>query len=444
MKHASTHPDSRSDRLRLAACAAAPLVAAFWAAACASGATLDSTGAGDPGGNGGPTGCPSPFERCGGDCVDPRTDEDHCGACGEACDPGEVCVDGTCEVTCGSGLVGCGGSCIDPLSDPDHCGASGSCKGADAGAACEQDEACVDGACSSSCPGTQVRCGQSCIDPLTDPDFCGASGDCAGPNAGVACGPATSACPGAVGEICQGGQCAPGCTTGEQTFVFTGSVATFPLPGCVTEIRVSAAGAQGGTAAAGSAGGLGAQVDGSVCVPIGSSLSVVVGEQPPSAPYPCGGGGGSFVARGNTALFVAGGGGGGYLDWTPGGSASLLATLGSGAGGLSHNNGGGGGGFTANGAGGAGSGGISFLNGAAGGVEYPLGNTNATRGGFGGGGGASESGTFNAGGGGGFDGGNAGNGNASTGGTSFMSAEAFDALFTPAVRAGHGTVTITW
>jgi hypothetical protein len=295
-----------------------------------------------------------------------------------------------------------------------------------------------------ACPAGQISCDGKCIDPLTDNAHCGASGSCTGASAGVACQGSTSQCPGAISEVCEAGKCVQGCAPGSKTFDFTGQVETFVVPDCAAELFVTAWGAQGGTSTAGSAGGLGAKVEGRICVTPGAALTIVVGEQAPSAPYPCGGGGGSFVADKTTPLFVAGGGGGGYNDWAPGGAATVLATLGMGVGGQLYDNGGGGGGFTTNGNGAAGSGGVSFLNGAGFGVQFPAGNTNASRGGFGGGGGSSQSNTFNAGGGGGFDGGNSGNGNAATGGSSFMSPKAFDAVFTGGVRTGHGSVELHW
>lgn len=48
----------------------------------------------------------------------------------------------------------------------------------------------------SACPAPFVSCGGGCIDPRTNPAYCGASGDCAGSNAGETC-PAA----------CSGGRC---------------------------------------------------------------------------------------------------------------------------------------------------------------------------------------------------------------------------------------------
>jgi hypothetical protein len=92
-------------------------------------------------------GCKSDSTSCGGACVQLASDNQNCGACGNACATGSFCSAGTCTLTCGTGLVGCGGTCIDPLTDPDHCGASGACTGASAGDVCVAGETCQAGVC---------------------------------------------------------------------------------------------------------------------------------------------------------------------------------------------------------------------------------------------------------------------------------------------------------
>lgn len=47
-----------------------------------------------------------------------------------------------------------------------------------------------------------VQCGEACIDPDSDPEFCGASGDCMGENAGVVCGLSAACDAGACVETC--------------------------------------------------------------------------------------------------------------------------------------------------------------------------------------------------------------------------------------------------
>lgn len=352
-------------------------------------------------------------------------------------------------ILCKAPLVVCDGVCLDPKSDREHCGASGDCRGERVGARCGTGLVCLGGTCVEPCPAGRIRCNGSCIDPETDSRYCGARDDCQGTNAGMQCQaiPGSSQCPASALMQCAAGRCVSGCPSGSMRLANTGKIESIALPSCVNEIRVRAAGAQGGTSTSGGAGGAGATVEGVLCVKPGTVLSVAVGEQPPGTPYACGGGGASYVVDGMTPLFVAGGGGGGYNSWAPGGAAKDRATTGMGLGGASYANGGGGGGFTANGAGSGGandSGGRSFLSGAAGGREYPLDNASTSRGGFGGGGGSSQSGTFASGGGGGYDGGKAGNGNDTTGGTSYIAPAVRDALFSPASRMGHGSVEISW
>lgn len=82
--------------------------------------------------------CTTPLLECEGGCVDPTSDEAHCGDCATACAPAETCVEGACRdlTACPSPFVVCGDECIDPRTDPAHCGASGACTGASAGATC--------------------------------------------------------------------------------------------------------------------------------------------------------------------------------------------------------------------------------------------------------------------------------------------------------------------
>jgi len=165
--------------------------------------------------------CALPQLRCGGACVDPNTDARHCGASGDctgadagtACGPGLVCSGGTCAVSCQAGLIDCGGSCVDPGASRDHCGAAGDCTGTgagnSAGAACGAGQLCVGGSCAVSCPTGSVQCGGVCINPFTDNAHCGATGDCTAAGAGNSAG---AHCPS--GQVCSGGLCALSCQAG--------------------------------------------------------------------------------------------------------------------------------------------------------------------------------------------------------------------------------------
>ncbi|MFW5739536.1 MAG: hypothetical protein ACOC1F_04140 [Myxococcota bacterium] len=99
------------------------------------------------------------------------TDIANCGFCGNACDPGEVCDGaGNCTLSCQQGLVDCNGTCIDPLTDETYCGASGDCSGANTGETCGASEICDgSGNCSASCAPPLVVCSDACTNTSYDP-----------------------------------------------------------------------------------------------------------------------------------------------------------------------------------------------------------------------------------------------------------------------------------
>jgi len=165
---------------------------------------------------------------CDGVAVDLSTNQDHCGACGNACQPMERCSGGTCSFlgcypnlavcdgicrslgdakTCGScdvacastqvcslrrcvdacapGLATCDGTCVDLARDPYNCGACGSSCG---------DASCVNGVCTDTCPASGnggtggsgwKSCVAGCRDTTSDPLHCGACGNECAP--GSAC-----------------------------------------------------------------------------------------------------------------------------------------------------------------------------------------------------------------------------------------------------------------
>jgi hypothetical protein len=160
--------------------------------------------------------CPASQLACGAACVDPKTDNQHCGAkadcfaanAGTACDPGQVCDGaGSCKPTCQTGLLVCGGRCVDPKIDRQHCGATADCANTNAGQICPDGYMCNgSGRCALSCQQNLVACNGVCIDPQTNPDYCGASMDCNGANAGSLC---------ASDQSCSGGHCAVRCAAGQ-------------------------------------------------------------------------------------------------------------------------------------------------------------------------------------------------------------------------------------
>ena len=129
---------------------------------------------------------------CDESCVNPYTDEENCGACGETCTLGEVCAEGQCQ--CSEGLDDCDGDASNGCetqieSDFANCGICGH--------ACEAGEVCSDGECRTTCETGSVNCEGSCVDLFTNRSNCGACG--------IEC---------TAGEVCSLGSCQPDCDDG--------------------------------------------------------------------------------------------------------------------------------------------------------------------------------------------------------------------------------------
>jgi hypothetical protein len=140
-------------------------------------------------------------------CTNPLTDNSNCGSCGNACPPGELCLSGSCGCECPPGELSCGQpcTCVDPSANDTHCGATPGCGDlgfGSPGTVCEAGTTCVAGRCMGDCRPTTVLCVGQCIDPNTDPEFCGATGFCGDPTGypGTLCQPGTT---------CVGGSCTP-------------------------------------------------------------------------------------------------------------------------------------------------------------------------------------------------------------------------------------------
>lgn len=130
---------------------------------------------------------------------------------GEYDNPCDTCVDSPCPCSsCLYGMVDCGTKCVDPMTDRDYCGANGECLG---GTACEGDELCVNGICEKvlcdPCPEGYLFCVNECIDPMTDPEHCGATIGC---EDGEVCGEHSTCVDGVCTEPCLplGGICSAG------------------------------------------------------------------------------------------------------------------------------------------------------------------------------------------------------------------------------------------
>jgi len=150
------------------------------------------------------TGCAAGYvcNPVAGDCeVDPclRT----------SCPGGQVCVNAQCQERCGADQVECNEVCIDPRRSLQYCGASGDCTGDDSGSTCADGKVCSGGECGDTCADGELNCAGACTDPATDPNFCGASGNCGGIEAGQRCAPGA---PCVDGE-CQAVNAGPGGTT---------------------------------------------------------------------------------------------------------------------------------------------------------------------------------------------------------------------------------------
>ncbi|OJY25706.1 MAG: hypothetical protein BGO98_34360 [Myxococcales bacterium 68-20] len=147
-------------------------------------------------------GCDPGSLYCGGGCVDPKSSDMNCGACGVACDPtgggAEAiangyygCAGGRCgSAKCLPNFADCDGNiangCETSLLSPESCGGCG--------IACDPGQACVlnsDGKPECRCPTGKTLCLDVCVDLKTDPDHCGAClsacGGFAGPNAAAIC-----------------------------------------------------------------------------------------------------------------------------------------------------------------------------------------------------------------------------------------------------------------
>lgn len=136
--------------------------------------------------------CPSGQTFCEAQnvCINPATDPNHCGGCGKACKPGEVCVSGACSLSCPAGQKICGGLCTNLQINPNHCG--------QCGAVCKSGQICTGGSCVASCQTGLTLCNNQCVDLKTDRTHCG--------KCGVLC---------SANQICTQGVCILTCPSGQ-------------------------------------------------------------------------------------------------------------------------------------------------------------------------------------------------------------------------------------
>jgi len=154
--------------------------------------------------------CADGYAECQGRCVDLYSDTEHCGACGSACPTGSYCSLGECTgaqredaggaigdagvahgdrppvgwihpghpldvpgpswtgPSCDIGELRCGEACVRPDTDPSNCGACG--------VSCGADGVCAGGSCAPACEPPFELCNGICADTRSDPDHCGACG----------------------------------------------------------------------------------------------------------------------------------------------------------------------------------------------------------------------------------------------------------------------------
>lgn len=127
-------------------------------------------------------------------CVDPQTDINHCGTCGNACPPGLVCSAGACVVVCRAPLERCSGACIDTMNNPAHCGACGN--------QCVAENAtpvCVAGRCNLICAPNFSNCDDNLANGCESNTT----------NSAAHCGRCGNACP--MGQRCAANVCGLDC-----------------------------------------------------------------------------------------------------------------------------------------------------------------------------------------------------------------------------------------
>lgn len=121
------------------------------------------------------TNCNSPMTLCSGSCVDTKTDTQHCGGCGMACNGGQTCSQSIC---CSANEVVCNGACADTSSDLANCGACGkTCTGICNGGSCVVSSKppqgnCVDSLCTANFDPQVPGCDPTgCVNKVCAADF---------------------------------------------------------------------------------------------------------------------------------------------------------------------------------------------------------------------------------------------------------------------------------
>jgi hypothetical protein len=118
--------------------------------------------------------CPAGQVLCDAGCIDPNSNALHCGATpGCGADGGSAgfdctpfcgyCANSQCMQACSPGLVVCSGECVDPMTNNFHCGAGCSCTGDAAGVECPAGQVCDQAKCLVVCPPGEIVCDGGCV-----------------------------------------------------------------------------------------------------------------------------------------------------------------------------------------------------------------------------------------------------------------------------------------
>lgn len=184
----------------------------------------------DPLANTGTCGCKDPSQtRCSGACVDVKSSDQNCGACGKSCNPAGDggtpptnayfgCLESECgHLKCKQNYGDCdgdqGNGCEADLFETTNCGGCG--------IVCDPGQKCVAdsyGQPTCMCPAGKTLCGNKCVDVATDPFNCG--------GCDVNCTKSGTASHGS--GFCSYGSCVFGCTQG------WGDCNADPKDGCET------------------------------------------------------------------------------------------------------------------------------------------------------------------------------------------------------------------
>lgn len=112
---------------------------------------------------------------CGGTCVDPATDDLHCGTCEHACAANERCTTGVCETGCFIGGTYYAADTVDPANACQVCTPATSTTAwttRPAGTACGAGSVCSEGACNAGCYIDGSYSASAALDPSNDCRAC--------------------------------------------------------------------------------------------------------------------------------------------------------------------------------------------------------------------------------------------------------------------------------